>query len=89
MELPLFGDNIMVQLPKKHGRGGQSAKIFALLRKERRHAYVKQVAELATQCFITNDKANFTGIFMAYSEEDFKNVVIESDSFDARLTSTF
>jgi peptide chain release factor subunit 1 len=37
-----------VQLPKKHGRGGQSSVRFARIREEKRHAYVKKVAELAT-----------------------------------------
>ena len=75
---------ITVELPKKHGRGGQSANRFARLREEKRHAYVKKVAELATQCFITNDKANVKGIVMAGSA-DFKTVVSESDLFDMRL----
>ena len=45
-----------VDLPKKHGRGGQSALRFARLRLEKRHNYVRKVAETATQMFITNDK---------------------------------
>ena len=36
-----------VDLPKKHGRGGQSALRFARLRDEKRHNYVRKVAELA------------------------------------------
>jgi peptide chain release factor subunit 1 len=44
-----------VMLPKKHGRGGQSAMRFARLREEKRHNYVRKVAELATQHFITED----------------------------------
>ena len=32
------------QLPKKHGRGGQSALRFARLRLEKRHNYVTKVA---------------------------------------------
>ena len=47
---------ISVELPKKHGRGGQSAVRFARLRMEKRHNYVRKVAELATQFFISNDK---------------------------------
>ena len=42
-----------VDLPKKHGRGGQSALRFARLRLEKRHNYLRKVAELSTQCFIT------------------------------------
>lgn len=39
---------ITVELPKKHGRGGQSANRFARLREEKRDHYVKKVSELAT-----------------------------------------
>ena len=45
-----------VDLPKKHGRGGQSALRFARLRLEKRHNYVRKVAEVSTQMFISNDK---------------------------------
>ena len=51
-----------VDLPKKHGRGGQSALRFARLRMEKRHNYVRKVAETAVQCFITNDKCNVAGL---------------------------
>ena len=54
-----------VDLPKKHGRGGQSALRFARLRDEKRHNYVRKVAELAVQHFITNDKVNVTGLVLA------------------------
>jgi peptide chain release factor subunit 1 len=43
-----------VDLPKKHGRGGQSALRFARLRMEKRHNYVRKVAETAVQCFWIN-----------------------------------
>ena len=45
-----------VDLPKKHGRGGQSALRFARLRMEKRHNYIRKVAELSTQFFISVDK---------------------------------
>ena len=51
-----------VDLPKKHGRGGQSALRFARLRMEKRHNYVRKVAETAVQLFVTNDKANVSGM---------------------------
>ena len=54
-----------VDLPKKHGRGGQSALRFARLRLEKRHNYVRKVAETATQMFITNDKVNVAGVVLA------------------------
>lgn len=75
-----------VDLPKKHGRGGQSALRFARLREEKRHNYVRKVAELAVQNFITNDKVNVAGLILAGSA-DFKNDLNQSDMFDGRLQS--
>jgi peptide chain release factor subunit 1 len=73
-----------VDLPKKHGRGGQSALRFARLRTEKRHNYVRKVAETAVQCFITNDRCNVAGLIMAGSA-DFKTELRQSDMFDPRL----
>ncbi|KAI9349282.1 peptide chain release factor eRF1/aRF1 [Zopfochytrium polystomum] len=73
-----------VDLPKKHGRGGQSALRFARLRDEKRHNYVRKVAELAVQHFITNDKVNVSGLVLAGSA-DFKTELSQSDMFDPRL----
>ena len=74
-----------VELPKKHGRGGQSALRFARLRMEKRHNYVRKVAETAVQVFIPGgDKANVAGLVLAGSAE-FKNELSESDLFDGRL----
>lgn len=73
-----------VDLPKKHGRGGQSALRFSRLRDEKRHNYVRKVAELAVQNFITNDKVNVTGLVLAGSA-DFKTELSQSDMFDPRL----
>jgi len=73
-----------VDLPKKHGRGGQSALRFARLRLEKRHNYVRKVAELATQLFVTNDKPNVSGLVLAGSAE-FKSKLHTSDLFDQRL----
>lgn len=73
-----------VDLPKKHGRGGQSALRFARLRMEKRHNYVRKVAEMATQFFITNDCPNIAGLVLAGSA-DFKNELNNSDMFDQRL----
>jgi peptide chain release factor subunit 1 len=75
-----------VDLPKKHGRGGQSALRFARLRMEKRHNYVRKVGELAVQFFITNDKANVSGIILAGSA-DFKSELSTSDLLDQRLQS--
>ena len=73
-----------VDLPKKHGRGGQSALRFARLRVEKRHNYVRRVAELATQLFISNDRANVSGLILA-GPAAFKVELNESDLFDPRL----
>ena len=43
-----------VDLPKKHGRGGQSALRFARLRLEKRKNYIRKVAEIAQQLLIDN-----------------------------------
>ncbi|KAF7323261.1 Eukaryotic peptide chain release factor subunit 1 [Mycena chlorophos] len=75
-----------VDLPKKHGRGGQSALRFSRLRDEKRHNYVRKVAELAVQNFITNDKVNVTGLILAGSA-DFKTELGQSDMFDPRLAA--
>jgi peptide chain release factor subunit 1 len=74
-----------VDLPKKHGRGGQSALRFARLRLEKRHNYVRKVAELATQLFVPDgQRPNVQGIVLAGSA-DFKSELMRSDLFDPRL----
>ncbi|KAI8379267.1 eukaryotic peptide chain release factor subunit 1 [Radiomyces spectabilis] len=75
---------LQVDLPKKHGRGGQSALRFSRLRDEKRHNYVRKVAELAVNFFITNDKVNVAGLVLAGSA-DFKTELSQSDMFDSRL----
>ena len=75
-----------VDLPKKHGRGGQSALRFARLRDEKRHNYVRKVAEVAVQNFITNDKVNVKGLVLAGSA-DFKTDLNKSELFDPRLAA--
>merc|ERR1711934_481134 len=77
---------VSVELPKKHGRGGQSAMRFARLRLEKRHNYVVKIAELANSLFLTNDKINVSGLILAGSA-DFKNVLSANDVFDARLST--
>jgi len=73
-----------VDLPKKHGRGGQSALRFARLRLEKRHNFVRKVSELATQFFIATDRPNVTGLVVAGSA-DFKTELTTGDLFDPRL----
>lgn len=75
---------LTVDLPKKHGRGGQSALRFARLRLEKRHNYTRKVAELAVQFYITNDRPNVSGLILA-GLADFKTELAGSDMFDPRL----
>jgi len=74
-----------VDLPKKHGRGGQSALRFARLRLEKRHNYLRKVAELSTHFFIGPDsQPNVSGLVLS-GLADFKNDLNQSDLFDQRL----
>jgi peptide chain release factor subunit 1 len=75
-----------VDLPKKHGRGGQSAVHFARLRMERRHNYLRKAAELATQFFANpaTNQPNIVGLILAGSA-DFKNELGKSEMFNPRL----
>ncbi|OBZ75105.1 Eukaryotic peptide chain release factor subunit 1 [Grifola frondosa] len=68
------------------GNTRESALRFARLRDEKRHNYVRKVAELAVQHFITNDKVNVTGLVLAGSA-DFKTELSQSDMFDQRLVA--
>ena len=86
----LSGDNknvlhkFSVDLPKKHGRGGQSALRFARLRLEARAAYLKKITELAVKMYITNDVPNVAGIILAGSA-GFKNDLADTKILDHRL----
>ncbi len=88
----LSGDNkevlyrFTVDLPKKHGRGGQSALRFARLRLEKRHNYIKKCSEILTQLFITDDQINVSGLIFA-GLADLKNELALSDFLDQRLKS--
>jgi peptide chain release factor subunit 1 len=75
-----------VDLPKKHSSGGQSAFRFSRQRDEKRHNYVRKVAEMAVQHFITNDQLNVTGLVLAGSA-DFKTELEQSHLFDQRLAT--
>lgn len=73
-----------VDLPKKHGRGGQSSQRFARIRMEKRQNYVRKVCENATPLFIEDEKPNVEGLIIAGCA-DFKTQVAESAIFDPRL----
>merc|ERR1719263_1094188 len=77
-----------VDLPKKHGRGGQSALRFARLRLEKRHNYVRKVGELATQFFVPNGRVpNIVGLFVGGSAEFKQTLTTDTDLFDQRLAA--
>ena len=76
--------DISVELPKKHGRGGQSAMRFARLRLEKRHNYLIKISELSVKHFITDDKINVSGLIVAGSAE-FKQQLTSKDLLDPRL----
>lgn len=73
-----------VQLPKKHGRGGQSAVRFARLRVEKRLLYQSKCCELAVQHFITENRPNVKGIVIAGAAQ-LKEEMRDSEHFDKRL----
>jgi peptide chain release factor subunit 1 len=77
---------ISVDLPKKHGRGGQSSLRFERIRNEKRANYLRKVAEMCTQLFISNDRPNVAGLILAGSAE-FKAKLSTSDLFDPRLSA--
>lgn len=70
---------ISVDLPKKHGRGGQSALRFARLRMEKRYNYVKKVAELCNTLFAREEGYVFAGA------ADFKNELRACDILLPRI----
>lgn len=49
---------------------------------EKRHNYVRKVAETAVQLFVSNDKVNVAGMVLAGSA-DFKTELSQSDMFDS------
>ncbi len=75
--------SISIDLPKKHGRGGQSSVRFARLRVEKRLAYVKKIAEMTTSFFISGSVQNVDGIVIG-GNADIKNELVPH--IDPRLT---
>ncbi|OVA01310.1 Peptide chain release factor eRF1/aRF1 [Macleaya cordata] len=75
-----------VDLPKKHGRGGQSAQRFGRIRDEKRHNYITKTAELAKEFYIdpATSQPNVSGLILAGSA-DLKTELRESHMFDPRL----
>ena len=63
------------------GHGGTSPLRFARQRREKRHNYVRKVAEVAKQMFISPDRVIIDGLILAGSA-DFRSELSESDLFD-------
>lgn len=74
----------VVDLPKKHNKGGQSSVRFARLREEARHNYVRKVCENANRIFIKNNEVNCSGIIIA-GMADFKRLVHESPILEPKV----
>jgi peptide chain release factor subunit 1 len=76
---------LSVSLPKKHGRGGQSAARFGRIRMEKRNHFLKKIAEMSSQYFIPDgQKTNIQGLIIGGSSE-FKNELNSSGLLDERL----
>ncbi|XP_010500441.1 PREDICTED: eukaryotic peptide chain release factor subunit 1-1-like [Camelina sativa] len=77
-----------VELPNKHGRGGQSALRFDRLRTEKRRNYLRKTAELATRLYIcpSTSQPNVSGMIIS-GLGDLKTELSHSDMLDPRLTA--
>ena len=75
-----------VSLPKKHGRGGQSAPRFERLRREAIHNYLTKVAENAKSVYQQNGLANVDGFILSGSA-NLKHELIKSDLLGAPIQS--
>lgn len=71
-----------VDLPRKHGRGGQSVLHFARLSMEKRHNYVRKTGELATLLYINpaTIQPNVAGMILS-GLADFKTELSQSELF--------
>lgn len=74
-----------VDLPKKHGRGGQSAMRFSRIRIEKRNIYIRKAADIAKQIFLDSDHI-ITSLIIGGCA-DLKHYLVESESLDPRLKS--
>lgn len=75
-----------VELPNKHGRGGQSKVRFERLREEAINVYITKVCEAANRAFLSGDIVNVSSIIIAGSGSK-KDLVKVSDALDARVAA--
>ncbi|CAF3523687.1 unnamed protein product [Adineta steineri] len=70
-----------VSLPKKHGRGGQSALRFERLRREAIHNYLIKVAENAKSVYINNQQHGLSNVdgFIISGSANLKHELVKSE----------
>lgn len=79
-------DEIDSNVPKKQGRGGQSALAFARLRMNAHEDYSTRMVELATQFFVDpNTKEPNVARLILYGDGGYKAYLSKADSFDSGL----
>ncbi|CAF2387006.1 unnamed protein product [Rotaria sp. Silwood2] len=78
---------IQVTLPKKHGRGGQSAPRFERLRREAIHNYLSKVAENAKSVFLNNQQHGLSNVdgFILSGSANLKQELVKSDLLGAQI----
>lgn len=76
-------------LPKKHGRGGQSAPRFGRLRAEKRAAYVSAVAKQMNNTFIdkSSGNTNVAGIILCGAGELKQQLAARTNVLDAKISA--
>ncbi|CAF1048714.1 unnamed protein product [Rotaria sordida] len=78
---------IQVSLPKKHGRGGQSAARFERLRREAVHNYLTKVAENAKSVFLNNQQHGLCNVdgFILSGSANLKEELVKSDLLGTQI----
>lgn len=80
---------MQVSLPKKHGRGGQSAPRFERLRRIAIHNYLTKVSENARSVFLDSQQHGLTNIdgFILSGSANLKNDLVKSESLGKQIQS--
>ena len=78
---------MQVSLPKKHGRGGQSAPRFERLRREAIHNYLSKVAENAKSVYINNQQNGLVNVdgFVLSGSANLKQELVNSELLGAPI----
>ena len=80
---------MQVNLPKKHGRGGQSAPRFERLRRIAIHNYLTKVSENARSVFLDSQHHGLTNIdgFILSGSANLKSDLVKSESLGKQIQS--